>query len=465
MLQKNNLMLVNRKVYEIENSPHQKMGPSSRCDGFNENILKRNLKLFELSKHLYDSPPKWSPDMGFNGLPKNMASYFTENPDEYKSALNIYQEMIDNKKNWQNYIDKYALIGAWNGANEILFNDLESKLKDTRQEFARDSMRGEPEVVDFRGIYRKKPITFKSKVHASELVKKITYTFGAVLVGITKLNSDWIYKGMLRGFPGYQGEYKVPHWRYAIVYAVPNECDSINVHPYYDSSYDAYTKNRQIGERLQRFLWELGYPARTNIPPLSYDILMPPVAIDAGLGQHCRIGIIITPELGPNIVLGAVLTNLEMNADKPIDFGVYEFCKKCKVCAAACPTGAISFSDLPDKNVRGYLHWQPNAERCFRHWCKVTQRSPRQCRICISVCPYTKMNNWSFKILHKFFVKNPRGLIGNGILSMKKYIQSSIILPQIKRTKDINSELQNWLRIDNWCNIDNTEQSQSIKQT
>ena len=99
-----------------------------------------------------------------------------------------------------------------------------------------------------------------------------------------------------------------------------------------------------ISALLERFIQELGDASRPQMPPVNYEIIMPPYGALAGLGEVGRIGILITPELGTNVRLAGMMTNIDFEYDKPVDFGVNKFCRKCKICADHCPQGAISKS-------------------------------------------------------------------------------------------------------------------------
>ena len=64
-----------------------------------------------------------------------------------------------------------------------------------------------------------------------------------------------------------------------------------------------------------------------------------PIAEAAGLGKMGIHRNVIHPKFGNFILLGTVITNIEIETDsKPID---YNPCFECKLCVAACPTGAI----------------------------------------------------------------------------------------------------------------------------
>jgi epoxyqueuosine reductase len=61
------------------------------------------------------------------------------------------------------------------------------------------------------------------------------------------------------------------------------------------------------------------------------------LAARAGLGFIGRNHMLINPELGPELFLAEVVTNLELECDKPIEAD----CSKCAKCIKACPTGAL----------------------------------------------------------------------------------------------------------------------------
>lgn len=90
-----------------------------------------------------------------------------------------------------------------------------------------------------------------------------------------------------------------------------------------------------------------------------------PVAVAAGLGHMGIHRNVIHPRFGNFILLGTVLIGAEATAyDQPI---AYNPCLECKLCVAACPTGAISpdghfnFSACYTHNYRefmsGFTNW------------------------------------------------------------------------------------------------------------
>ncbi len=61
------------------------------------------------------------------------------------------------------------------------------------------------------------------------------------------------------------------------------------------------------------------------------------LAVQAGLGFIGRNHMLTHPELGPEILLGEIITDLNLQTDKPIPGS----CGNCNKCITACPTGAL----------------------------------------------------------------------------------------------------------------------------
>lgn len=143
--------------------------------------------------------------------------------------------------------------------------------------------------------------------------------------------------------------------------------------------------------RVASFIRALGYHA---IPCGNDTALSVPLAIQAGLGEMSRLGLLVTPQYGPRVRLCKVSTDLPLQADQPITFGVVEFCKTCLKCANACPAQAISREPEPSFKTVGYSNnpgvkkWYNKLEGCLKFWANKVD-----CGVCIASCPYNKPNN------------------------------------------------------------------------
>lgn len=140
---------------------------------------------------------------------------------------------------------------------------------------------------------------------------------------------------------------------------------------------------------ITQYIRNLGFRAVASLNDTALSI---PLAIQAGLGQYGRHGLLITPEFGPRVRIAKIFTDLPLIADEPIDFGVTETCEICRRCSAACPVKAISFDepnfDTHDgiSHLKGVKKWTINAKQCFQFWAN----QGTDCSICIRVCPYNR---------------------------------------------------------------------------
>ncbi|MFC1863220.1 reductive dehalogenase, partial [Thermodesulfobacteriota bacterium] len=243
-----------------------------------------------------------------------------------------------------------------------------------------------------------------SPEEATLRTKGYTKNLGAILVGITKIDPEWIYSH--RGV----SELHLKQWgkevsldhKYAIVFAEEMDIDLIGPGPHTPVILEAmhnYAKGAFIGTQVANFIAKLGYSARANFGA-HYDALMVPLAVDAGLGELSRMGYLISKEYGPRIRLSAVITDLPLITDKPIDIGVADFCNICKKCARCCPSKSIPLDDR--KEVNGSLRWKLNAETCFEYWGKVGT----DCAVCMRVCPWSHARTFPHKLIVEAVSRN-----------------------------------------------------------
>ena len=233
---------------------------------------------------------------------------------------------------------------------------------------------------------KKYPI--KDKLCITEEIKKTAKSYGANLVGITRVTHSWIYDTNMDGMP-----IKIPdEFRFAIIMAIKMDAKAISTSPTFNACFEtalAYSKIAFCIGCIAEFIRNLGYQA---IPMGNDTALSIPLAIDAGLGELGRNGLLITPEYGPCVRLCKVFTDLPLLPDKPITFGVTEFCKTCKQCADACEAKAIQREKEPSykiacpSNNLGILRWAVDQDRCYDFWI----RNGGECSNCIAACPYTR---------------------------------------------------------------------------
>jgi hypothetical protein len=183
----------------------------------------------------------------------------------------------------------------------------------------------------------------REEVEAAEItksIKKAVLEMGAGDVGVASLNQNYVYSHIGRG-PGEWGSEIVNNHKYAIAFTLEMDYEHVEGAPGLSITEESATRYLQgaiISVEIARYIRGLGYPARAHIAGSNYQIMLPPIAYDAGLGELGRLGYIISPRLGSRVRLGAVTTDLPLIPDKPIDFGVQDFCEKCLKCAVNCPS-------------------------------------------------------------------------------------------------------------------------------
>jgi reductive dehalogenase len=238
---------------------------------------------------------------------------------------------------------------------------------------------------------------------AAARIKGLAKHLGADLVGICRLDPRWAYSN--------RGEIFYNNWEdwgreipsplpYAIVIATEMDAEMVGGAPHTPSVVESgmnYAKGAYISSILANYIAELGYPAVAH-HLRHYDLVLVPVAVDAGLGELGRFGYLITDPFGPRVRLAAVTTSLPLTPDQPMDLGVQKFCARCLKCAETCPSRSI-----PDgrKTVyNGVEKWKLDEESCFGYWAKVGT----DCNICMAICPYSRPNR-SFHRLTRWMVR------------------------------------------------------------
>ena len=218
-------------------------------------------------------------------------------------------------------------------------------------------------------------------------IKETAYFLRADLVGICKLPPYSVYS-----HSAWRGGYELElNHQYAIAILVDQDTRTEMAFDGRDwisnsMSFMSYTVSGFIACVLADYIRQLGYPARAH-HALNYYTVLPPILLWAGLGEMCRIGdIVLNPFLGPRFKAAIVTTDLPLAVDKPIDFGLQDFCSKCGKCARECPSGAISHGDKVMHN--GYEKWPNDVEKCTAM--RVGNKAGAGCGTCIKVCPWSK---------------------------------------------------------------------------
>jgi reductive dehalogenase len=401
----------NRKPFEVEYPNFTPVAEVRRPSHMTDYVFGR-VGVLESSM---EANPAWTLTDPIEdlGLPPPLVTFYNKFPERLEWDYKTFKETIPrNREDRQKY-----------GAYTILADVYESGWG----AISPPSPSSPPEESDFSmpgsgspAPLREEPFKFKSPALAAEFIKNLAHLYGATMVGITKAKIDWMYGDSWRGTEDGYDHSKMPdHWQYAVCVGVPMEWDVLLGNPQLGTSYDAYHRVSMAAYRLEHAMKYMGYASRASTPRNGYDLICPPYLVDAGVGEHCRPGFVITPEAGSNFRTAVILTNLEMETDKPIEFGVKEFCDKCKICAEQCPSGAISMADSYEGlEIRGYEHWYINNGACYNFWRE--SMGGMGCRLCVANCPYSRKDNWMHALSKQVDSRDPTGITSSSLLWMQK---------------------------------------------
>lgn len=317
------------------------------------------------------------------------------------------------------------------------FSNLEGALKTAawkiQLEYAPRNGYGNPNqgLYAWDGEINPNKVIFKNLEEASLVVKDAAKFFGASLVGIAEYDTKWVYSHWYNFSTGESVPSEFPfRVQSVIVAAIRMNYSACLTSPSLISCAATglgYSNMAETASKLAAFIRTLGYKA---IPSGNDTALSIPIAIQAGLGELGRNGLLVTPQYGPCVRILKIFTDMPLKADRPITFGVKQFCLKCKKCAKSCPAGAIPIDDKPTmkgtsiSNCSGVLKWYTIPESCFKFWAL----NGGECNNCITCCPYNSWSSWHhgptqestestksdplfFALKSKIDVKNPTKVI------------------------------------------------------
>jgi len=228
-------------------------------------------------------------------------------------------------------------------------------------------------------------------------IKCLGYFLKADIMGICRLPKSAVYSHDREGNP------IDINYQYAIVIVMRKELRTLKASNGYDwindpISFQCYQRLGLVALSIANYIQRLGYSASPQLPPSTvgrYQVLIPPLLLWAGIGEVSRTGIILNPFLGLGFKAAAVLTDLPLVPDKPIDFGLQDFCRRCKICAEMCPSHAIPMGDKVMYN--GYETWKLDEQRCASF--NILNKSGTICNRCVKVCPWTNPPTWPHNLV------------------------------------------------------------------
>ena len=220
-------------------------------------------------------------------------------------------------------------------------------------------------------------------------LRDLSVRLGADLFGVTSVDR-------LDGAPkGHRPRDVLPNAKSVIVLAIkmldaqtdilPVGEDSMDVSPRQDmfrghSNFISQELDR-IGYSVARFLERKGFKAYHQMAStggvdqryLMGLLSLKHIAVQAGLGEFGRNGLLITPEFGPRVRLTAVVTDAEVESDNSLS---KDFCSSCKdLCVLSCPSKALEPKD------------ESSSYKINKFACSQYLNTKPTCGVCLKVCP------------------------------------------------------------------------------
>jgi reductive dehalogenase len=247
-------------------------------------------------------------------------------------------------------------------------------------------MVGDLGSLDLVDVYPQEAPIPKDPSAQSRHIKSLGYFLRSDCVGICELPQYAVYASDRDERP-----IELDH-QYAVVFLIDQGWRTFNGALGSDwisaaQSMKSYSTSGFIATVVANYIRRLGYEAEPHFSG-HYKVLMPPLVLLSGLGEMSRFGgTVLNPFLGPRFKASAVTTNLPLEPDKPIDFGLQHYCRVCKKCARECPSQAISHSD-ETTIYNDYETYELDVRNCTRM--RVGNPAGASCGRCIKVCPWNK---------------------------------------------------------------------------
>ncbi len=281
---------------------------------------------------------------------------------QYRDFYNRYPELKDKD-------DEFRTRPATGDENSTFFNQNHSQIVNANFDF----------LADIKHLSKGEPCGEKvdgTKEQFTQTIKGLARYYGACLVGVAEVTQDLYYSHHGRPLEKY-GEKIDPKYTKAIVFAYEMNDEMIFRAPRLSEAIavtNGYVQAAIGGMQLSYYIRRIGYNARNNMDG-NYLCPLVPLAVVAGIGELGKNGLLLTERFGSRLRLGAVLTDLPLVADKPLEKNLSLFCERCERCIKSCPGKAL-------EPVEGEYFSDNN---CFHMW----QVLGTDCGVCIASCPFS----------------------------------------------------------------------------
>ena len=203
-------------------------------------------------------------------------------------------------------------------------------------------------------------------------IKDKAIELGFAMVGMTAYDKRYTYMS--------KKSYVKP-WPHAICLAMEQPYEETQTIPSEAAEAAVFATYRRSGRGLMDladYIRSLGYHAQIHNSSDAASAVIP-MFVEAGMGQQGAMGYLLSPHFGSRHRLQMIITDAIVSYDKPVDYGIHNFCSICQVCVNRCPGRAL----MRDKVWwRGVEKFKMIAKRC-----RPVMARYAACGICMKVCP------------------------------------------------------------------------------
>lgn len=233
-------------------------------------------------------------------------------------------------------------------------------------------------------------------------LRELARALGAVAAGCCAVDVAYVYshKGRQDNDYGRRLDTSLPCALVFLVEMEHAEMRQAPLAPTIRESARQYYRAAQIAQTLAAVLRAAGWAATPHFDA-HYEVILPPLAVAAGLGEVGRNNILVADRYGSRVRIGAVTTDLSLAPDHPVDLGVRRFCTVCRKCADNCPSGALSTGE--PEPLPGGARWPTRVEPCYAYWRAIGT----DCGICMACCPFSHRNTWPHTVVRALVRRLP----------------------------------------------------------
>ncbi len=222
-------------------------------------------------------------------------------------------------------------------------------------------------------------------------------------VGFTRFDHRYVYQSMKKHVRS-----DLP---YAICLALEQDYEATQAIPSLEAEAaqgEAYERQGRLVMELAEYILSLGYRVQVSGPTWQFGPMIP-MFVEAGLGQLGANGQLLSPHFGSRARLQIVLTNARVTCDRPVDYGIHNYCQLCQVCTLRCPGRAITAEKVWFRGVE-------KNKLIFKR-CRPVMARYAGCGICMKVCP---IQRYGMKAVMEHYVATGE-VLGKGTDNLEGY--------------------------------------------